>query len=359
MKVAWLKKWTYTHDAYLNMWWQWQYFEQNSNLDTINFLRANRWIWILPKVNVYWGPVEEVMSNIWKLKWAKMLWYYPLKIHHVLASRWEISEIEEIKAHPQALMQCADWLEELWWNASWLFNESYKTPEIFETSEIVLEIGDTTWSLAKCLEIFFRNWINLQYLHSTPYARNKYRFYILISDLDLKKINSKTFLDELNEIWWKILFNNNMKQNRWKIKLTKTKTNVDWIIDAQNNPKIWVICSEKIAKNSWLNIVKNPFCAEDNETHFSLISTQNNDSIDKFKWVITDKVMALLTLPDKVWILFHSLNIIKNHWLSLSFIMSLWNNYWGYDFPLVIDNSTELISAQIEISRLWWNLRVL
>lgn len=359
MQVAWLKNGTYTHDSYLWMWSPWIYVPQNSNLDTLNFLWWNRSVWLLPKLNVYWGPVEEVMWNIWKIKEAKMLGYFPLKIHHVLASKWTLEEITEIRAHPQALMQCSEWLKKLWADSSSLFNDAYKTPNLYETSKVILEIEDIPGSLWNSLEVLAKNWINLQYLHSTPYWRNIYRFDLLIDENDLDKINSKVVFDELTAVWWRLFQNNTKNSLVNKVKLVKTKTNVDWIVDANNNPEIWVICSESAAKNGWLSILENPFCPEDNETHFSVISTLKSDETEKFKWIIHDKVMWLLTLPDVTWILSNALKIIKDAWLSLNFIMSLANNSWWYDFPLVLDKTQDLIKVQNEISKMWWNLRIL
>lgn len=359
MKIAWLKCWTYTHDSYIWMWSPWTYISQNSNLETINFLMENRAVWLLPKLNVYGGPVEEVMWNIWKVREAKMLWYFPLKINHVLASKWSLEEIKEVRAHPQALMQCSEWLRNLWADSNLLFNEAYKTPNLYETSKIILEVENIPWSLWKSLEVLSRNWINLQYLHSTPYWRNKFRFDILIDENDLSKIYSKVVLDELIAVWWKLYQNDFKYLQTNKIKLLKTKTNVDWIVDAKINPEIWVICSENVAIQNWLNILKNPFCPLDNETHFSVISTLREDNTESFKWIIHDKVIWLLTLPDTTWVLAKALKIIMDAWLSLNFIMSLANNIWWYDFPIVLDKTPDIIKVQNEIRKLSWNLRIL
>lgn len=361
MQVAWLKMWTYTHDAYLWLWSPWVYMPQNWNTETIRFLRENRAVWLLPKLNVYWWPVEEVMWNVWKIREAKMIGYFPLKIHHVLAwnMHWTMEELWEIRAHPQALMQCSIWLKEIWANPEQLFSEAYKTPNLYESSQIILEIEDKPWSLSNSLEVFSRNGINLHYLHSTPYDRKKYRFYILIDEKDIDKINSKVIKDELLSVWWSIICDNSFEWNEGSIILTKTKTNVDWIPDAKINPSIWVICSEKTANDEWLKIYRNPFCPPDNETHFSVVSTIKNGVTDNFKWLVNDKIMWLLTLPDQKWSLSSALKVISDAWLSLSFIMSLANNIWWFDFPLVMDNSSVIIWVQKEIISLGWNLRVL
>ncbi len=360
MNVAWLKKWTYTHQAWQEMWSSWNYIPQGSNPETIKYIMWTRGIWILPKLNVYWWPVEEVMSGIWKIREAVMLWYFPLKIHHVLAWIWDSDDLKEIMAHPQALMQCSEWLTKLWTNPEKLFREAYKTPKIYETQEFILELDKKLWSLSVALEVFRRNNINIEYLHSTPYGKNKYRFYLLVNEKYFDTIKSEAFLSEIGEIWWNLTQDNQKKEvGDWKIQLIWTKTNVDWIPLAQKDKTIWVICSKESAEKNRLSILENPFCPADNETHFSIISTLPWVETEQFKWIITDKVIALLSLSDKVWALAEALKIIRDAWLSLSFIMSLANNIWWYDFPLVMDKTHEIFSAQKEILKIWWNLRVL
>jgi len=359
MKVAWLSYWTYTHNAWEQMWSPWNYIPQNWNIETINYLKSYRSIWLLPKLNVYWWPVEEVMSNIWKLREAKMLGYYKLQINHVLAWIWDLWELSEIHAHPQALMQCSIWLSSLWANPDLLFREAYKTPLIYETKEIILEINDETGSLSTVLKVLLNHWIDLQYLHSTPYARDKYRFYLLVNQKDFDLMNSNWFKEELCESWWNIILDKDIITN-WeeKIKLIKTSTNLSSIDKVKENPKIWIICSEKAALQNWLTILDNQFCPTDNETHFSIISTMKVNDLDDFKWIFTDKVMALLSLPNRVWVLAQSLEIIKNYWLSLSFIMSLANNSGWFDFPIVMDKPKSVL-LQSDIQKIWWNLRIL
>lgn len=359
MKVAWLTTWTYTHNAWLEMWSPWKYIPQEWNKQTIDYLRANRAVWLLPKLNVYWWPVEEVMSNIWKLREARMLGYYKLQINHVLAWVWEIWEIKEVHAHPQALMQCSDWLLSLWANPDFLFREAYKTPLMYETKQVVLEIQDEAGSLAGALRVLVNHWVDLQYLHSTPYARWKYRFYLLINEKDLPLINSKVFRDELKEVWWNVILDESWSLDEsWNVKLVKTSTNLSSLSQVKYDPNLALICSEKTALENGLNIYQNPFCPTDNETHFSVISTMQVKDLDAFSGIVTDKVMALLSLPNRVWVLAQSLEIIKNYWLSLSFIMSLANNSWGYDFPMVMDKPKSVL-LQSDIQKIWWNLRIL
>ena len=362
MQVAWLKEWSYTHEVWKKIWSPWKYESQNSNKETIDFIKWTRWIWILPKVNIYWWPVEEVMSNIWKLKEAHMLWYYPLKIHHILAWSWDILDLTEVHAHPQALMQCSRWLKKLWANPELLIKEAYKTPKIYETEEFIIEISDEVWGLEDILEIIWRHWINIEYLHSVPHWKWKYRFYLLIKDYNLDKMTSKSIKSELKDVWWKIFqekYNNELED--WDIKLVSRNTNVDWIQNAKIDKRIWIICSKETAQANWLNILKDNIWPIDNETHFSIISTLKDVNPNDFKWLVNDKVMWLLTLPDEVWVLAKSLMFIKDIWLSLSFIMSLANNIWWYDFPLVMEKwvNWEIKEIQEKIKKIWWNLRVI
>ncbi|MDD3793977.1 MAG: prephenate dehydratase domain-containing protein [Candidatus Gracilibacteria bacterium] len=361
MQVAGLKMGTYTHDVYLGLGAPGTYVPQNGNTDTIRFLRENRAVGLLPKLNVYGGPVEEVMGNVWKIREAIMLGYFPLKIKHVLAGNQNgsIEELLEIRAHPQALMQCSLGLKEIGANPEELFSEAYKTPNLYESSQIILEIEDKPGSLSNSLEVFSRNGINLLYLHSTPYDRNKYRFYILIDESDLDKVNSETLRDELLSVGGSIVGNNLSGLGTEKIILTKTKTNVDGIPDAKINPSIGVICSKETALKQGLRIYKDPFCPPDNETHFSVVSTMKNDVTKEFKGLVKDKIMGLLTLPDKTGALSSALKIISESGLSLSFIMSLANNMGGFDFPLVMDNSNAIFGIQKNIIKLGGNLRVL
>jgi len=230
---------------------------------------------------------------------------------------------------------------------------------MYETKEVVLEIQDEAGSLASALRVLVNNWVDLQYLHSTPYARGKYRFYLLINEKDLSLINSKIFKEELKEVWWNLVLDESWNlDEEWNVKLVKTSTNLSSLDKVKYDPNLALICSEKTALENGLNIYRNPFCPEDNETHFSVISTLQVNDLDDFSWIVTDKVMTLLSLPNRVWVLAQSLEIIKNYWLSLSFIMSLANNSWGYDFPMIMDKPKSML-LQTDIQRIWGYLRIL
>lgn len=163
----------------------------------------------------------------------------------------------------------------------------------------------------------------------------------------------------LSDIWGKVIGRSNFKDSEAQIILTPTSSNVAWINIAKENSNIWVICSKKTALENNLQIIESPFCPDNNETSFAVVSTLHWISPDDFSWIIEDKVMALLNLSDKPWILAQALKIISDTWLSLSFILSLPNNLGWYDFPLVIDKSSDLIHAQREIADMWGKLRVL
>ncbi|NVP17677.1 hypothetical protein HUU51_03075 [Candidatus Gracilibacteria bacterium] len=359
MKVAGLTTGTYTHNAWLEMGSPGKYIPQEGNKQTIDFLRANRSVGLLPKLNVYGGPVEEVMSNIWKLREARMLGYYKLQINHVLAGVGEIGEIKEVHAHPQALMQCSDGLLSLGANPDFLFREAYKTPLMYETKQVVLEIQDEAGSLASALRVLVNHGVDLQYLHSTPYTRGKYRFYLLINEKDLPLMNSKVFRDELKEVGGNVVLDESGSLDEsGNVKLVKTSTNLSSLNQVKYDPNLALICSEKTALENGLNIYQNPFCPTDNETHFSVISTMQVNDLDAFSGIVTDKVMALLSLPNRVGVLAQSLEIIKNYGLSLSFIMSLANNSGGYDFPMVMDKPKSVL-LQSDIQKIGGNLRIL
>lgn len=184
-----LPNWIYTHQVYVQAWAPWNYLERNSNVDTITALQRTKALWILPFVNNYWLPVEE-STRIWEIKATEMIWYLKLKINHVLANKsWSADDLTEIQAHPQAIMQCAKWLSNIWANPDKVFEDTYKTPEIYSTKELLIEIDDWVGNLAKILEFLSKSNINLEYINSIPYWNSKYRFSLLLTEEE--NLNSK------------------------------------------------------------------------------------------------------------------------------------------------------------------------
>lgn len=362
VNFAWLRKWTYTEEVYRLLWVPWEYIETNWNLETIEWLIKNYWFWILPYLNVYGWPVDEVMSNIRRVKGIELVWTFKHRILHVLAWSWNIQQLKEIKAHPQAIMQCADSLTKIWANPDLIFNDAYKTPNLRWTEQFILEIEDENWSLATALEVFADNNISLEFIHSRPYWKNKFRFYILVNKEGKDIINAADFSAQLWKSWWKLILNEEIEnQKNQKIILTWTNTNVDWINEAKNDPKIWVICSEEAASRNWLEILDKQFCPSDNETHFGVFSTNEKGiAIPAFHWLVKDRVISILWINNSQIPLYKYLQIIKEAWLSLSFIMSINDFFWWYNFPMVIENNPKkILEVQKRIWELWWKFRVL
>jgi prephenate dehydratase len=358
MQVAWLKKWSYTHEVYKKIWSPWKYYPKESNIDTIETVR-DWWVWIIPIMNTYWWTVRK---EIWKIIQLKSLshikWIYDLPVNHVLAWSGKVWDLTEVHAHPQALMQCSSWLIDIWASTQELVASYNHIKEIPNTTQCNIEIDDWIWVLEKITKIFEHTKINIRHIHSFPIWKWKYRFYTVIdnSNTNLLYLNK-----ELGKIWWEII-KSNEEINNWKIKLVSRDTNVDWIPDALDNSNIWVICSEQTAFDNWLNILNPNFSPEDNQTSFIVLANnQTNISLNNFKWIVQNKVLWLLTLPNRVWILRQALSTIKNVWLSLSFILSLNDGDWWARIAVVMDKwiSWEIMSIQRELNKIGWNLKIM
>ena len=362
MQVAGLAKWTYTHDVWKQMGRPGKYIPVWSNVETIKFLLANRWIGILPLENTLWWPVWEVLSWIWTLRESQMLGYIKFKVEHILAWSWSKKDIKEIHAHPQSFMQCSNSLLWMWIDINRFIDNMYRSPEMFDTEEFIIEIDDKKTTLADITKILSDNWINIEHLHSAPNGIEKYKFHMLVDNKYIDLMKSKKLIEEIDNIWWR-MYQENYDDNIVldPVKLVKRNKNTDWITQALEDSSIWVICSEEIANKRGLKILQRNFSPEVNETRFSIISTLKEVDIKQFKWLETDKTMGLLSLPNEVGSLHKFLEIIKSSKLSLSFIMSIANNRWWYDFPLVMEKwkNWEIMHVQKEIENKWWFLRVM
>lgn len=364
MKFAWLKHWTYTHDVWKQLWSPGTYNESKKNSWTIDFLRANRWIWILPIDNIFWWPVGEVLSSIWTLREAQMLWYVKHKVKHTLAWTWSIEEIKEIHAHPQSFMQCSASLLKMWVDINWFIDKIYRSPEMFDTKEFIIEIDDNKTTLALITKVLMDEWVNIEYLQSVPNGIDKYKFHLLVNDFYKEKLNSKELIEKLTSVWG-IIYQWNYKKStpNYPIKLVKRDNNAAWIPDALNNKRIWVICSEEVAKENGLSILEHNFCPDINETRMALFSTMKEWCIkfEQLPWLIKDRTIWLLSLWNEVGSLNKALEILRKNWLSLSFIMSIANNMWWYDFPIVINREKNwaITNAKSEIENSWMRLRIM
>jgi prephenate dehydratase len=359
MQVAWLKEWSYTHEVWKKIWLEWVYIPQNSNWQTIDFVR-NWWVWIVPIMNTYWWSVREEIGNIIKLtNSSHTKWWYNLWIKHVLAWSGKVWDLKEIHAHKQALIQCSEWLDKIWASTEDIINSYNSIKEIPGTTKCIIEINDWIWILEKITAIFEKKLINIRHLHSFPSLDWKYKFYISFDDTNASSLQINK---ELEKIWWQMILDQKEQIKDSEIKLVPRNTNADWIPEAQNDSRIWVICSEETALSNWLQILNKELSLQDNTTSFVVLANnQTRIPLNNFKEIVQDRVIWLLNLPNKVWILRQSLSIIRNVWLSLSFILSLNDGEWGARIALVMNKwvNWEIMSIQKDLNKIQWSLKVI
>lgn len=358
MQVAWLKEWSYTYEVWEKMWSPWEYIPQDSNEETIAFIR-DWWVWIVPIMNTYWWSVREEIDRIVRWDGIHIKWWYNLPIKHVLAWSGKLTDIQKVHAHKQALIQCSDWLKQMWVSTEYLINNYNSIIEIPNTIQCVIEINDCIWVLEKITTIFKNKMINLKHVHSFPNWEWKFRFYI---SYDNNGINLLQLNRELEKIWWKMILEQKKQIEDSEIKLMPRNTNADWIPEAQENTNIWVICSEETALSNWLQILNEELSPQDNMTSFAILANNSTRvNLNNFKWIVQDRVLWLLTLPNQVWILKQSLSIISNVWLSLSFILSLNDGDWWARIAVVMNKwvNWEIYNIQKKLNQINWNLKVI
>ncbi len=359
MQIAWLGRWSYTHMVSKEICSHLEYIPQDSNEKTIDFVRY-WWVWIVPIMNTYWWSVRKEIGEI--IRWMDnihMKWIYYLPIEHVLAWIGELTDIREVHAHNQALIQCSDGLQKIWASTENLINEYNFIKEKPNTTKCIIEINDWIWVLEKITAIFEWKKINIRHIHSFPSWKWKYRFYMSYDNT----FTSVSQIDkELEKIWWQMIFEQKKQIGNSEIKLIPRNTNVDWILEAKENPNIWVICSEETALDNWLQVLNRELSPKDNITSFVVLANnQTKIHLSNFTWIVQDRVIWLLTLPNSVWILRQALSIIKNTWLSLNFILSLNDWEWGARISLVMKKwvGWEILEVRKNIQLLWGDFKTL
>lgn len=360
LEIAWLPVWSYTHEVYEKIWKPWEYLPNDSIAQLIDNVRA-WWISIVPINNTEWWQVNWPIPNIFNPNWH-IKWWFELPVEHSLAvSKTENTindmPLSEIHAHPQALIQCKEGLRNLWADVDSIIKQYNKLDIIPKTTQCVIEINDWIWVLEKITAIFESKRINLRHVHSFPYWEWKFRFYISYDDTGISLLQLNR---ELERIWWQVIEEQEQNPDS-KIKLIPRNANTDGIPDALWNPEIWVICSWKTALNNWLKILDS-ISPENNTTSFAILANNNTRvSLDNFKWIVQDRVLWLLTLPNKIWILRQALGIISDTWLSLSFILSLSDGEWWCRIATVMNKwvNWEIYKIQKKLNQLNWNLRVM
>lgn len=364
IKVCWLPQGSYVEMTATRLWVKPEdYIPVKSNEDTIKHILW-WWVWLLPIKNNNWWQVREVMRHLPDLiSCATMIWHTRFEINHVLAcqSCSSLGNITEIHWHTQALVQCASSLRDMWTNPDTIISRQNKINNpIPDTTKYIIEVDNKIWILRKITEILSYYWINIEYIHSTPYGKWKYRFYFQIKNKYRENMLSNTLLDEFSEIWWSII--EDKKHSEWKIKLVSRKSNVDWVIDAMNNPNVWAICSKETADLYWLQIQNPNFAPERNRTSFALVANKNiKCNFDDLTWLYKKRAIGLLTLPNRKWILNQVLKEIEEVKINLSFIMSLKADNDICQIALVCEKWKNWETSHIKqkVDELKWNLEIL
>lgn len=222
------------------------------------FDNINSWeIWVLPIENSYAWSVHENFYHIISGDY-KIVWELYLDIdHYLLANTENIKDVKYVYAHPQAIAQCQNYLDENWFKAEEFWNnalaakyvkeswnkeyasissvlcasiydlkvldkhiqdQAWNTTRFFivvskETYEkkkkelkfkknwktsVAFRTKDTPSALYKCLWAFATRFINLSKIESLPAHKNRFEYIFWIdfdSKLDKEIIDSA--LDEL------------------------------------------------------------------------------------------------------------------------------------------------------------------
>jgi prephenate dehydratase len=176
--------------------------------DMFDKVVENNWIWIVPIENSYAGSVHENFYHLVSYP-VEIIGEYYLEVSHCLASVWnDLKKIKKVYSHPQALMQCENylkskWIQPLsWWDTAW-------------SAKYVKQLNDPTVG-AICselaAEIYWLNildrWINDQKGNTTRFFIIKksdkfleYRQYWSKSQI---KLSSDRFLNEKMSIVFKV-----------------------------------------------------------------------------------------------------------------------------------------------------------
>lgn len=227
------------------------------NLAVINKI-PDSLAWIVPIHNTYWKTVNITPEAIYQLQkniTLNSIWWYSLKIEHILAwLEWtDLENLKSIHSHPQAISQCMnEWIYRIWRNIE-LVNEQSTTTHItnlkiweavicnknaaknanlkiidneFWPDEnttdfivlsvnkeiqwlqnltnhkamIILSLQNKTWSLVKWLTLLSEAWVNMSSLHSqteSPWNTD----FIVITD---NNIDWNSISKDFKRQWWKI-----------------------------------------------------------------------------------------------------------------------------------------------------------
>ena len=214
-------------------------------------------VWVLPIENSYAWSIHENFYHIISGEYT-IIWEIFLDInHYLLANTSDISQIKEVYSHPQALIQCQNYLKQhsimpvVFWDTAWaakMVSQSQKTDIASISSDLCSNIyglhildkniqdqsGNTTrffvvvakkvfekhqekfqmkktWkvsiqfktkdipsALYKCLWAFATRFINLTKIESLPARENRFE-YIFWIDLE-KNVSDEIIADALNEL---------------------------------------------------------------------------------------------------------------------------------------------------------------
>lgn len=358
---------TYTHQVYdriiVDQDWN-SLRKTGDNLDTIELVQ--RWealAGIVPHLNNNWGPVVGVMEELagHMLHGTSMrdIWMHQLKIDHVLAALpWtRIEDITRVSSHEQAMRQCRDWLEGMWANVDAICRGDHETPDIDNTQQMYFKIADRPWSLHDVLDQFKSHHVSLLHIRSIPNGNDEYVFSTRIpSSMDQEYLR-----DILNHVGWEIMPIPDLHEADdavWqKVTLNPTASNntmIDslWETDA-------IISDRKSVESRGLEVLQDHFAWENNYTTFSVLTKYPNDSPKAFAHLQKKKIIWLLSVPDGLWRLSDSLWIIKDAWLSLSYLLSVqMKEEWSH-FSVVLDNPKdpdEIRKTEQQVEQTGWRL---
>lgn len=227
------------------------------NLKVINEI-PNNLAWIVPIHNTYWKTVNITPEAIYQLQKNHILhsiWWYSLKIEHILAwlQSTNIENITSIHSHPQAISQCInEWIARLWddiklvneqsttthipdlkiWeavicnknaaqNANLKILDEHFWPKENTTDFIVLSVNENiewlqnltnnkamiilslenrAWTLVKWLNLLSEAWVDMNSIHSQTESPWNTDFIIVSNNY----IDWKSISNDLKKQWWKI-----------------------------------------------------------------------------------------------------------------------------------------------------------
>ncbi len=162
------------------LWWNNETIGLFSFKDIFDSLKGTDDLWVIPIENSYAWSVHQ---NLYLMRDydIKIIWEYYLPVHHCLAAkRKTISEISKVYSHPQALMQCEEFLKK--YNLKWIpFGDTAWAAKYISESEN----DEGIWCI--CSEYAARiYWLNIIAKNINDQKNNTTRFLIITSSKDRK-----------------------------------------------------------------------------------------------------------------------------------------------------------------------------